>query len=72
MSGSTRLTLILLAGLAGRASLPTVNHCDDVSYVRSGNKVHIEADCRIPMDDGRTKMSPADLMSAIIAALMFI
>lgn len=44
----TVLVLIALL-LGGCAQLPTMQHCDRVSYQRSGNDIRIEADCRAPI-----------------------
>lgn len=43
------LTVALLAGCAG---LPSMQYCDNVQYSRKGNLIHIEADCRAPVDLG--------------------
>lgn len=62
---------LLLAAASACSSIPTIDHCDMVEYSRNGNLVHIEANCRVPMDDGGMSFTPADIMSTIAAAMMF-
>jgi hypothetical protein len=43
--------LILVIMLNGCSSLPTMQYCDKVNYTRSGNLIHLEAECRAPIGD---------------------
>jgi hypothetical protein len=47
------LLLTLFAGCAQFAgSVPSLQHCDKVSYVRDGNRVSITAQCSAPIGGG--------------------
>ena len=35
--------------LAGCAELPTMKHCQDVSYIRAGSKISVRAECQAPV-----------------------
>lgn len=63
-------TLILGVALTvgGCASVPTLNYCQEIAYERDGNEIHIEADCRVPMDDGGTDWG--DVIKGIMAGIM--
>lgn len=38
--------------VAGCAALPTLQHCDEVSYTRTGTQIEIHAKCRAPVGGG--------------------
>ena len=45
------LTLALIVALAGCSQLqelPSLQYCDHVSYERTEQDMHIEADCKMP------------------------
>lgn len=63
------LPLALLGGCAAVAGrVPTLNYCESIGYQRDGNKIHLEADCQVPMDDGSTDWE--DVVKGIAAALL--
>lgn len=35
--------------LTGCSSLPSMQSCERVEYIRDGNRIHIEADCHAPV-----------------------
>ena len=43
---------ILAAMLTGCAALPSMQYCDEVSYIRSGSQIHLEATCHAPVGAG--------------------
>lgn len=64
--------IVMILCLPGCAGVPTIKYCDDITYTRAGNKIHIEADCKVPMNDGSSNDSLSSVMSAIMAAIMFL
>lgn len=47
------LALVCLL-LSACSALPSMQYCDDVSYIRNGNEIHVEATCRAPVGGGVT------------------
>lgn len=48
----TNIFIITLAAvLTGCQSLPTYQYCEHVVYTRSGDLIHVEADCHAPRGD---------------------
>lgn len=45
-------TLIVALLLNACTNIPSMQYCDKVSYSRTGNLIHVEADCRAPVDIG--------------------
>ncbi|MCI0406937.1 MAG: hypothetical protein L0209_12895, partial [candidate division Zixibacteria bacterium] len=65
------LPLCLAFLLAGCATFRgTLEFCDKTTYERQGNRIHIEADCRVPLEDGRTTFTPAEMLAALLAMMM--
>lgn len=60
--------VLLLAGCATFRS--TLEFCDNTEYERHGNRIHIEADCRVPLEDSRMKFTPAEILAALLAMMM--
>lgn len=48
------LAAIALGLLAGCAAVPTLQHCQHVEYVRTGNTIKIVAECQAPVGSGFT------------------
>lgn len=46
------LAVILLLLVTGCSSLPSMQHCHEVSYTRTGADIRIEATCRAPIGGG--------------------
>lgn len=54
----------------GCSGVPSIKYCDDVSYVREDNKIHVEANCKIPMQDGSMDIQPKDIMMGIMGGML--
>lgn len=45
----TMLAFLVVTVLSGCQAVPSMKYCDEVSYTRSGSKIHIEAECTAPI-----------------------
>lgn len=49
----TLFFIVLLSGCAQLAGIiPTMQHCDEVKYIRKGNQIEINAKCSAPIGGG--------------------
>lgn len=41
----SKLCIVFLVFLAGCSAIPSMKYCDDVTYIRKGTDIRIEANC---------------------------
>lgn len=46
------LAALVLLLVTGCSAMPSMKHCHEVSYIRIGADIHIEATCRAPIGGG--------------------
>lgn len=63
------IILFIIFNITACSNLPTVKYCNEITYVREGNKINITASCNLPLEQG-PEISPSDLMLLILPGLM--